>query len=294
MKLALIGVGMIGGSVAAAWRATGLVSRVVGFDADPQALSTAQSLKIIDESAANIAQAVSGADIVLVAVPVGAMNAVFAQMARHLSAGCVVTDVGSTKSQIVDAARAQFASPLPNAFGHARFVPAHPIAGSEQQGVVAFDSTLFEKKAVVLTPDMDTDPAALALVEQLWSRCGARVQRMRADEHDRIFAAVSHLPHVLAFALVAHIADMPDGDRKLALSGSGFRDFTRIAASSPVMWRDIVLANQAALSEALRGYRAWLDQLQLAVDTADGEKLFQMFERASLVRRRISGALDAQ
>lgn len=291
MKLALIGVGMIGGSAALAWRAAGLVSHITGFDLDADALKRAQSMNVIDTAAPSIAAAVSAADFVLLAVPVGAMSDVFAQLASHVPTASIVTDVGSTKADVIAAARAQLNAN--SSFSFRRFVPAHPIAGRERPGVDAADADLFRNRFVITAPTGETHPDALATVERCWTACGARIERMDALEHDRIFAAVSHLPHLLAFALVARIASEPDGERKLGFAGGGFRDFTRIAAGSPVMWRDIALANRAALSEELRGYRAVLDALQAAIDAGDATALQAVFDLASRTRRRFAGVFDA-
>ncbi len=287
MNLALIGVGMIGGSAALAWRAAGVVTHVSGFDLDAQALQRARALQVIDAAAPSIAAAVAAADLVLVAVPVGAMAQVFAQLAPHLPRTAVLTDVGSTKASVMAAARRAL-----SAEQWRRFVPAHPIAGRESPGVESSEATLFAQRWVITTPEADTQPEAVEKIERLWSACGAKLERMSAVEHDRIFAAVSHLPHLLAFALVARMAAEPDGLRKLSFAGGGFRDFTRIAASSPVMWRDIALANRAALSEELAGYRAALDQLQSVLDADDAQGLQALFEQASAVRRRMAGAFD--
>lgn len=282
MRLALIGVGLIGGSAAAAFRAAGVLGdrgEVIGVDADPHASAAGVRLGVLDRAAGAIGQAVQDADLVLLAVPVGAMRAVLAEVALHLAPHAVVTDVGSTKRSVIEAARATLGQALP------RFVPAHPIAGGELPGVAHADAGLFRGKRLITTATAETDAAALAQVESLWTATGGDVIRMDADEHDRIFAAVSHLPHLLSFALVAQIAGERDGARKLGFAGGGFRDFTRIAASSPVMWRDIALANRAALSAELAGYRAMLDSLQQAIDAGDGARLARVFDLASRTRR---------
>jgi prephenate dehydrogenase len=288
MRVALIGVGMIGGSLLAAWRQAGAVTAATGYDIDPKALSLAVTGGLIDRSAASVAQAAVGAELVLVATPVGSMRQVFTQIAPALAADAVLVDVGSTKGDVLCDARATLGAAF------ARFVPAHPIAGKERPGVEHADAQLFDGKRVVLTPTAETNAAALAKVEALFARAGARVERMDAGEHDRIFAAVSHLPHLLSFALVAAIGSEPGGERKLGYAGAGFRDFTRIAASSPVMWRDICVANRAALGEELRGYRALLDRLQRAVDDGDAATLQQTFELAARLRRQWATPADAQ
>lgn len=292
MKLALIGVGLIGGSAALAFKRTGRIESVAGFDADPAACAEALARGVIDHAAGSVADAVRAADLVLLAVPVGAMAAVLAEVATAVPAHAVITDVGSTKRSVIEAARAALGEH--SSFSFRRFVPGHPIAGGERPGVAHADADLFRGKLYVCTPVAATNPDALAQVEALWRAAGASVQRMDADEHDRVFAAISHLPHLLAFALVAQIASEPDGARKLAFAGAGFRDFTRIAASSPVMWRDIALANRVALSEELRGHRALLDRLQQALDAGDGAALEQVFALAAQARRAQQRSFDGE
>lgn len=285
MRLALIGVGLIGGSAAAAFRASGRVSQVVGVDANADATRRGVALGVLDRAAASVAEGVHDADLVLVAVPVGAMRAVLHEVAAAAAPTTLISDVGSTKGSVIEAAQAELAGGT----AFRRFVPAHPIAGGEMPGVEHADAALFRGKRLITTPVAETDPSALAQVESLWAAAGAEVARMTPEEHDRIFAAVSHLPHLLSFALMAQIASAADGARKLGFAGAGFRDFTRIAASSPVMWRDIALANSAALSAELRDYRALLDDLQRAVDAGDGERIAQVFELASRTKRAVRG-----
>jgi prephenate dehydrogenase len=288
VKLALIGVGLIGGSFARAALAAGEATSVVGFDSDRAALSTALRLGAITEAAESAEAAVRGADLVVLAVPVGAMPAVMRAIAPHVPAAAVVTDVGSTKAGVLAAARAALGAQFP------RFVPGHPIAGRERPGVESSEPRLFDGKLFVSTPVAETDLAATARVEALWQRLGARVERMDPDEHDRVFAAVSHLPHLLAFALVAQIAREDDADRKLSKAGAGFRDFTRIAASSPRMWRDVCLANREALGAELRDYRALLSDLQAALEAGDGDALEAVFSAAAECRRSHAPRLDAE
>jgi prephenate dehydrogenase len=279
IRLALIGCGLVGGSLAAAWHRAGCVRTVVGFDQDPARAGQGVALGIFDSAAPSLAHALAGADAIVLATPVGAMGAVLAEVARHARPDAVVTDVGSTKGGVIEHARAALGD------GFARFVPAHPIAGGALPGIENASADLFAERWVVTTPQPETDARALQWVEDNWRASGAMVERMAAPEHDRIFAAVSHLPHVLAFALVDLIAAAPDGLRKLQFAGAGFRDFSRIAASDPVMWRDIALANGAALGAELAAFRRQLDHLQTAVDAADADALRQLFERASRVRR---------
>jgi len=290
MKLGLIGVGLIGGSLAAAWRAAGAVTSVSGYDIDPSALTKARSLGIIDRVAQDVADAVADAEVVVLAVPVGRMAAVLTDVAAAVPATAVITDVGSTKGDVIAAAHAALGTG--SSFG--RFVPGHPIAGRELPGVEHADAKLFNGKLVILTPTEQTQPEAVATIERAWSATGARVERMDAAEHDRVFAAVSHLPHLLSFALVAAIAAAPDGERKFGFAGAGFRDFTRIAASSPVMWRDIALANRSALGTELRTYRALLEQLQAAIDNGDAATVERVFDVASRARRRHGKTFDAE
>jgi prephenate dehydrogenase len=283
VKLALIGVGLIGGSLAAALRAAGEVDDIVGFDRDTAAAQRGVEAGILDRAARSPAEAVQGADLVVVAVPVGAMREAFAAIAGALSQA-VITDVGSTKASVIEDARAALGALFP------RFVPAHPIAGGERPGVEHAEAGLFRHRLAITTPVDETAPDALATVERLWRAVGARLERLTPEAHDRIFAAVSHLPHLLAFALVEQIARGPDAELKLGHAGAGFRDFTRIAASSPVMWRDVCLANRAALLDELSRYRASLGSLQEAIARSDGAALEQLFRTAADARRGVTAA----
>jgi prephenate dehydrogenase len=279
MKLALIGVGLIGGSFAAALRAEGAVEQITGFDSDPLAMASGLARGIIDRAAAGAADAVYGADVVVVATPVGAIRSSLAAIAGSLSADAVVMDVGSTKCSAIGDAAAVLGSAV------GRFVPTHPIAGGERPGVEHASSGLFRDRLAITTPTAATDGAALAKVEELWRRVGARIERLSPEQHDRVFAAVSHLPHVLAFALVEMIARGREADTCFAHAGAGFRDFTRIAASSPEMWRDVCLANRGPLAEELRAYRARLDVVQAAIDSGDGATLHAVFAMAAMTKR---------
>lgn len=288
MKLAVIGVGLIGGSFARAARAANRVTAVAGYDSDPAALATALELGAITQGADSPADAVAGADVVLLSVPVGAMRNVMQAIATALAPTAIVTDAGSTKQDVIAAARSTLGQRLP------RFVPGHPIAGRELVGVAASDPRLFEGKLFISTPTEVTEASAVATVEALWHAVGCRVERMGANEHDCVFAAVSHLPHLLAFALVAQIAQAPDGARKLGMAGAGFRDFTRIAASSPTMWRDICMANRQALGTELGAFRALLAELHASLDRGDARALQETFEQASAARRMHAPRLDGE
>jgi prephenate dehydrogenase len=278
MRVALIGVGLIGGSFAAALRSAGKVSEVVAVDTDPRALAIAQTRGIATEVVADLAAAVRGADLIVIATPVGVTRKVLAAIATELADNAIVTDVGSTKCSVIEDARTALGARF------ARFVAAHPIAGSEKSGVENADAALFRGKLAVLTPTGESDERAVERVESLWRAVGARTERMAAETHDRVFAAVSHLPHLLAFALVEMIASDPESNLKLNHAGAGFRDFTRIAASSPQMWRDICLANRIPLAEELRRYRARLEALQQRLDVSDGAALEAAFKIAAHTR----------
>ena len=288
MNVAILGCGLMGGSLAAALRRRRLADHLVGYDLDAGVCARAVTLGLFDAGALDAGHAVRGADLVVLAVPVGSMHALLAQIAGVLEPDALVTDLGSTKVDVIGAARAA----LGPAFE--RFVPAHPIAGSERAGPEYADPDLFEGRVVVTTPAAETRPDALRRVEKLWRACGARIERMTAVQHDHVLATVSHLPHVLAFALVAQIADAPDAQLKLSLAGAGFRDFTRIAASSPVMWRDIAMANREALGAQLHALVALLGQLEGALARGDAQWLEQLFERASHARRHALGGPDAE
>jgi prephenate dehydrogenase len=283
MKLALIGVGLIGGSFAKALRATGNVDRIVGFDVDAQALTNAAEIGILDDAAASAGAAIDGVDVVVVSTPVGSMQNIFREIAPHLSRTAIVTDTGSTKSSVIAAARRELGAAFE------RFVPGHPIAGSERSGVGASRADLFSNELFICTPANETDPRAMSCVEELWRSAGCRTERMSADKHDAVFAAVSHLPHVLAFALMAQVSDGKDGKDRLAAAGASFRDLTRIAASSPMMWADICVANRDALLAELDGYQQILDKWRPVIESGDTALLRSAFEAAAAVRR----ALDA-
>ena len=278
-KLTLIGVGLIGGSFALALREAGLVREVVGVGRSVENLSAALGMYVID-AYAEAALAVQGADVVLLAVPVGQMGSMMTAIAPHLAPNTIVTDVGSTKQDVVALARANLTNHL------AQFVPGHPIAGAEQSGVKAARGDLFRERNVVLTPLPETNPAAKELIAQLWQRCGAKVSEMVPAQHDEVFAAVSHLPHLLAFGLVDYIAGQPNAEQLFGFAASGFRDFTRIAGSSPEMWSDICIANRDALLQQLSGYEAELARMKQLIERGDGGALAQLFSAARDARQK--------
>ena len=275
-KLALVGTGLIGGSFALALKQAGAVREVLGVGRNPARLTVARELGLIDR-AVDWAEA-GQADCILLALPVGETGAALQQLAPHLKAGAIVTDAGSTKLNVVEAARAALGARF------ADFVPGHPIAGSERSGPGAARADLYRGKRVVLTPQADTRADAVATVRLLWEAAGAQVETLDAAQHDRIFAAVSHLPHLAAFALVDDLAQRADSDIFFRFAASGFRDFTRIAGSSPEMWRDIALANREAVLAELDAYIAVLQALRQAVDAEDADALLKMFSRARNAR----------
>lgn len=277
-RLVIFGVGLIGGSFALALRQAGVVRRIVGVGRSPANLDRALALGVVDEAADDPATALLGADAVLLAVPVGAMAELFARIAPHLGPETLITDAGSTKQGVIAAACDGLGGKV------SQFVPAHPIAGAEKSGVEAARADLFAGKNVILTPLAENHPDTLARATAFWEVAGARVTRMPADEHDRVFAAVSHLPHLAAFALVDELAGRPQAELFFRHAGSGFRDFTRIAASSPEMWRDIALANQPALLVELDAYVRQLQGLRALLAAGDGAGLLDSFTRASAAR----------
>ncbi len=277
-KIVIFGVGLIGGSFALALRKANAVGVVVGFGRSAATLQQARQLGSIDRIGKHVADEVSDADLILLATPVAQMAEIFAQIAPHLGADTLITDAGSTKGDVVTAARSKLAKNI------AQFVPAHPIAGGEQSGAAAAMADLYQGKKVVLTPLPENSKVAIAKVRTAWQLCGATVSEMTVQRHDEVFAAVSHLPHLLSFALVHDLAQRDNRTELLSFAASGFRDFTRIAASNPEMWRDISLSNRAALLRELKQYADELFVLHQALENNDAAKLEAMFRLASQVR----------
>lgn len=277
-QLGLIGCGLMGGSFAMAMKRAGLVKRVVGYSKSPSTTERARQMGVIDVEAPSALLAVSGADVVLLAVPVAATEATFKAIRHLVTANMLVMDVGSTKRDVVDAASRVLRDHVGS------FVPAHPIAGKEVSGVEHADPELYQGRQVILTPVDKTQPAHLKKAQDLWEALGCHVQQMTPESHDAAFAAVSHLPHLLAFALMHGIIHQGQGKEFLGLGGPGFKDFTRIAASDPKMWRDVLLANRVELVEQAKIFqRSLLTMLELA-EHGNGEKLEEMIAEASLVR----------
>jgi 3-phosphoshikimate 1-carboxyvinyltransferase len=284
-RLVVVGLGLIGGSFAKGIRESGLCSEVVGVDLDPQSRELAVQLGVVDRCEADLALACQGADVIQLAVPILAMEKVLAVLATLDLGNAVLTDVGSAKGNVVKAARRAFGE-MP-----ARFVPGHPIAGSEQSGVEASNAQLFKRHKVILTPLPETDGKALAVVDRLWSELGADVEHMEVERHDEVLAATSHLPHLLAFGLVDSLAKRNENLDIFRYAAGGFRDFTRIAGSDPVMWHDIFLANREAVLRTLDSYRTDLDALREAVVAGDGHQLLGVFTRARVAREHFGKIL---
>ena len=279
-KLVVIGTGLIGGSFALALKRARAVKRVTGVGRTRRNLADALKLKIIDEASHDPARAVRDADLVLLATPVGQMPAVMTALAPHLPAHAVITDGGSTKRDVIECARRFLGAHFP------RFVPGHPIAGTEKSGATAAFPELFRDKNVILTPQRETAVSATRLVQRAWETCGARVVKLDAREHDSILAGVSHLPHVISFALVNMLARGRNPGRLFGLSAGGLRDTVRIAGSSPEMWADICVANRDALLAALEEYEIELEGMRAAIEGADASELKRMFSAARSVREK--------
>ncbi|PPC91113.1 MAG: prephenate dehydrogenase [Methylotenera sp.] len=277
-KLVIFGVGLIGGSVASALKKAGSSAEIVGVGRSSESLQTAIDLNVIDTASSNIAEALLHADIVLIAAPVAQTPLILNAIKPHLHADTVVTDAGSTKSDVLACAKEILGEQF------TQFVGGHPIAGAEKSGVTAATADLYINKNVVLTPTLDTNQNAVQRVRELWQNCGANVTEMPAETHDGIFAAVSHLPHLLAFALVDDIASRANAEQLFGFAASGFRDFTRIAGSHPEMWRDISLANKTALLNEITAYQDELSRLKQMLEHDDGDALHALFERASTAR----------
>jgi prephenate dehydrogenase len=285
-KVVIFGVGLIGGSFALALKQAGAARSIVGMGRSPEAMARALELGIVDIIGVSLADAMRGADLVLVAAPVAQTEAILASLLPYLEDGTVLTDAGSTKSDVVAAARKALGVRC------AQFVPGHPIAGRESNGPDAAIADLYIGKKTVLTPLPENSDADVARVAAAWEACGAIVHRLTPAEHDKVFAAVSHLPHLLAYALVDDIAGKPHADLLFQYAASGFRDFTRIAASSPEMWRDISLANRDALLGELDAYLAQLTAMRAMLAAGDGAALEGVYANAQRARRQWTGAIE--
>ena len=285
-KVVIVGVGLIGGSFARALRAAGAVKQIVGVGRSPAVMARALELGIVD-AVAPIEAAMQGADLVLIAAPVAQTGRILASLLPYLELQTVVTDAGSTKSDVAASAREALGARV------AQFVPGHPIAGRETNGPDAAIVDLYHGKKAVLTPLAENAAADVARVAAAWTACGAVIHQLTPQEHDKVFASVSHLPHLLAYALVDDIANKPHASLLFQYAASGFRDFTRIAGSSPEMWRDISLANQSALLGELDAYLAQLTSLRAMLAAGDGAAIEAVYANAQQARRRWIEAIEA-
>lgn len=277
-KLAIIGVGLIGGSLALALKKAGYVEHVSAYARRGETRQQALSLGIADSVGETLAETVRGADVVLLSVPMGAMETCLLELAPHITDDMVLTDAGSAKAQLVSAAKQN----LQQRFS--QFVPGHPIAGTEKSGPAAAFAELYQNHRVILTPTEETNLTALQTVRKMWQIAGADVIDMAADHHDVVLAATSHLPHILAFNLVGMLAQGDDVDEVLRYAAGGFRDFSRIASGDPVMWRDICLTNGDAILGLITQYQQDMSQLEKAIREQDGDYLQTVFERAKQAR----------
>jgi prephenate dehydrogenase len=274
-QLGIIGCGLMGGSFALALKRAGLVKRVIGYSKSPSTTERAKKLGIIDAAAESALLAVSGSDIVLLSVPVAATEATFKAIRHLVEPGVLFMDVGSTKRDVVDAARRVLRERI------GAFVPAHPIAGKELAGIQHADATLFNGRQVIITPLSQTLPDLVQKATDVWSALGAQVLKMTPENHDAAFAAVSHLPHLLAFAYFSAVVNQPAGRDFLSLAGPGFRDFTRIAASSPVTWRDILVANREEVLKQSKRFRHALDALEHVIREGNADALEDLIRAPS-------------
>lgn len=277
-QLGLIGCGLMGGSFALAMKQAGLVGRVVGYSKSPSTTERARQMGVIDQTAESALLAVAGSDIVLMAVPVAATDATFKAIRHLVKPEVLIMDVGSTKRDVVDAARRTLRERIGS------FVPAHPIAGKELAGVEHADGQLYRDRQVILTPIAQTQPELVVQAQQLWTALGCQVRIMSAEDHDAAFAAVSHLPHLLAFAYMAGVMQQKDSEAFLQLAGPGFRDFTRIAASDPAIWRDILIANREEVLKQSERFRGALGVLEQSLKDCQGESLEALIQGVAQVR----------
>ena len=282
-RLAIIGVGMIGSSLALALKRAGVVGHVVGCGRNQANLEKGIELGVIDSYQLSIADAIEAANTVVVAVPLGAMESVFQKISESITDEMVITDVGSAKASVVKIAEACFGARA------GQFVPGHPIAGAEKSGVEAGLADLYQNRRVILTPLDSTDPTAMARIEQMWLSCGARIDILGVDHHDKVLAATSHLPHMLAYSLVNYLSNLNEHDEIFNYAAGGFMDFTRIASSDPVMWRDVCISNGDALLSFIEGFKNELDQVSSAIRDQDGERLLQLFGKAKSERDLLIG-----
>lgn len=277
-KICIYGVGLIGGSLARAYKVAFPDVEIMGAGRSEDNLQQAKDLGVIDSFSSDLSLALDGADLLVVAVPVGSIESAFEKLKPHLTESIIITDVGSTKGSVVACAQKVLQQLARN------FVPGHPIAGIEKSGAESAFAELFQQRRVILTPTSDTDPIATKRITALWQACGAEVVEMSVEHHDEVLAATSHLPHMLAFSLVDTLSKMNDKQEIFKYAAGGFRDFTRIASSSPEMWQDICLANSGALVEVIDKFQTDLTCLTKAIESGDSETILELFSRAKAAR----------
>ena len=277
-QLTIFGVGLIGGSLAKALRKVGYCQKIVGCSRNEAHLKRAVELEVIDDYSLNPADAVKNADMILLAVPLGAMETVLSKIKNNLCADAIITDAGSSKASVINAVDHVFPK------GYPRFVAGHPIAGREQSGVEAAIDDLYVGRRTILTPLGTTEPSAIHAVTNMWQAAGAKVEIMDVEQHDKVLAATSHLPHLLAYNLVDTLSKSAESEDIFRYAAGGFKDFTRIASSDPVMWRDICMANSSAVLEMISSYQQSLDQLASLIANGDAESLTEIFENAKNAR----------
>jgi len=276
--LTIIGIGLIGGSLARALKRIHVCDRVTGCSRSVSELEKAIKLGVIDDFSTDPAEAIKNADMILIAIPLGACDQIFEQIAPYLKPDSIVTDAGSVKGNIINSARQRLGEHFP------RFVPGHPVAGTEKSGVDASFAELYDNHRVILTPVEETDPLALDLVRKMWEATGATVDFMNVERHDEVLAATSHLPHVMAYSLVNTLSKMEESGDVFRFAAGGFADFTRIASSSPQMWHDIVFANKGAVLDMLDRYEQGIDELKEALRNKDSEFVMNMLTEAKQAR----------
>ncbi len=282
-RLAIIGVGMIGASLALALKQARAVNHVVGCGRNQLNLQKGMDLGVIDSYTASIAEAASSADVVVIATPLGAMKQVFDQIVDIVAEHTVITDTGSAKESVIKVAQTVLGDKI------SQFVPGHPIAGAEKSGVEAGLADLYQNRRVIITPLESTDPEAVAKIESMWQACGASIEYLGVEHHDKVLAATSHLPHMLAYGLVNYLSSLNDHDEIFKYAAGGFRDFTRIASSDPVMWRDVCISNGEALLTLIEGYKNELDQVSVAIHDGDQDRLLELFGKAKSERDSLIG-----
>ncbi len=282
-RLAIIGVGMIGASLALALKQARAVNHVVGCGRNQLNLQKGMDLGVIDSYTASIAEAASSANVVVIATPLGAMKQVFEQIVDIVAENTVITDTGSAKGSVIKVAQTVLGDKI------SQFVPGHPIAGAEKSGVEAGLADLYQNRRVIITPLKSTDPEAVAKIESMWQACGASIEYLGVEHHDKVLAATSHLPHMLAYGLVNYLSSLNDHDEIFKYAAGGFRDFTRIASSDPVMWRDVCISNGEALLILIEGYKNELDQVSVAIRDGDQDRLLELFGKAKSERDSLIG-----